>query len=439
MTVSSRSGQGFVQRPPTRAAQTARGWAFDVLVAVLVLPTGLPYVHREGIRLGWLTAALLVFSAVPLVFRRIWPFAVFCWVCLSGIGGTLISTQQWVPTLGVLVAMYTVAAQSPGRKVLVAAAVLELSGLTLAVRVHSFDWYAPIFVTGLVAAAVGLGLYSATRRDYLAELENRARLLEFERDQEGELAAAAERARIAREIHDIVAHHLTVIVALSDGLIATPKAAPERVGEVIRAVSATGRQALTDTRRLLGVLRDDTEEARDGDRSGQPGTTGRRGGDGRDGDGRGGDVEPGRDSSRRPVPGLADLDGLIARVRHTGLPVDYEVRGAAVQLSSGLQLTAYRIVQEALTNTLKHAGPGASAVVRVHYLTDELRLDVTDDGRGPGAAVAPSPGRGRGLAGMRERVQAFDGEFHSGPAVAGGVGWLVSARLRLTGETGPTR
>jgi signal transduction histidine kinase len=256
-------------------------------------------------------------------------------------------------------------------------------------------------LTAVVAAALGLGLYTGARRALLAELRERAARLERERDQQGELAAVTERARIAREMHDIVAHHLTVMVALSDGAAAAAPSDPARSADAMRAVSATGRQALSETRRLLGVLREPVDAE-----TGDPVT------------------------ARQPVPGLGDLDGLLDGVRAAGLPVSYEVRGTAEVLPPTVQATVYRLVQEALTNTLKHGGPAARAVVRIEYRDDEVALDVVDDGAG---ATAPVPaGVGRGLAGMRERVHAFGGEVQSGPRTAGG--WQVHARLHITGE-----
>ena len=163
----------------------------------------------------------------------------------------------------------------------------------------------------------------------------------------------------------------------------------------MRTVSATGRRALVDTRRLLGVLRQDsTEESQD---------------------------------PLQPVPDMTDLDVLLERVRAAGLSTTLEVHGAPPDLPAGVQLTVYRLVQEALTNTLKHAGPDASASVRLRYLPGELRVDVDDDGAGAGASTPV--GVGSGLRGMEERVHAYGGEVHSGPGRSGG--WHVSARLRL--------
>jgi signal transduction histidine kinase len=298
------------------------------------------------------------------------------------------------------VALYTAAALAPRAQALWCAAALELGMIVATVVVAGSDWwYDSIFLSGMVAAAVGLGLYVATRRAYLAELHDRAARLERERDQQVALAGAAERSRIAREMHDVVAHHLTVMVALSDGAVAASATAPERAAEVMRSVSATGRRALADTRRMLGVLRDTDDDGADGADA----------------------------AARQPVPALADLDDLIGRVRAAGLPVSLEISGSIAELSEGVQLTVYRLVQEALTNTLKHGGAGAAATVRLVRTTAQLTIDIEDDGAGP---RAPAPvGVGSGLVGMRERVQAFGGDVRSGPR--GHSGWHVSAQLRL--------
>ncbi|HEV2257308.1 MAG TPA: histidine kinase, partial [Streptosporangiaceae bacterium] len=262
-------------------------------------------------------------------------------------------------------------------------------------------WTDAIFLSGLVAAALGLGLYFSTRRAYLAELRDRAERLERERDQQVALAAAAERARIAREMHDIVAHHLTVMTTLSDAAIATSVTSPERATEVMRRVSATGRRALADTRRLLGVLRQ----------------------------------RPGQDADEdlQPVPDMAQLDALIEQVRSAGLDTTLEIHGAEPDVPPGVQLTVYRLVQEALTNTLKHGGAGAHATVRLQFLPGELQVDIDDDGAG---ATAPATANvGGGLVGMRERVHAYGGAVQAGPRPAGG--WRVTARLYLDGGDAP--
>jgi signal transduction histidine kinase len=279
--------------------------------------------------------------------------------------------------------------------------VLEAAIVAGAIWVGGVNWWTgAISLSGLLAAALGLGLYFSTRRAYLAELRDRAERLERERDQQGALAAAAERARIAREMHDIVAHHLTVMVTLSDAAIATSAASPERATEVMRRVSATGRRALADTRRLLGVLRQ----------------------------------RPGQDQgdALQPVPDLIQLDTLVEQVRSAGLDTSLEINGAVPDVPPGVQLTVYRLVQEALTNTLKHGGPGARAAVRLQFRPGELQVDIDDDGAGATAAAVHVGG---GLVGMQERVHAYGGDVQVGPRRSGG--WRVTARLHLDGGDAP--
>jgi signal transduction histidine kinase len=329
------------------------------------------------------------------VVRRIWPIPVFGWILAAGMA-VVFWNQDLVAGPALLVALYTVAALQPRRAALACAGVLELAVVAALLRYAGSDWwYAAIFLSGLIAAALGLGLYSGTRRAYLAELRDRADRLERERDQQAALAVAAERARIAREMHDIVAHHLTVMVTLSEAAVAASASSPERATDVMRSVSDTGRRALADTRRVLGVLRQRPDQ--------------------------------GPSDTLQPVPDLTQLDTLIEQVRSAGLDTTLEIHGQVPDVPAGVQLTAYRLVQEALTNTLKHGGPGARATVRLHYLPDELLVDIDDDGAG---ATAPATaGVGSGLLGMRERVHAYGGDVQAGPRRPGG--WRVSARLRL--------
>ena len=383
------------------AAHSLRGWTLDGSVAVGVAALSLPSMFHEGRTPSVGAVTLLLLVTVPVLLRRHHPVTVFAWTLVVTVVGA-VAVDQEIVTLAALVALYTVAAQLPRRTALTCASLLEVAAAVAAVRSTRVEWwFALLTLSGLVAAALGLGLYAATRRAYLAELQDRAERLEHERDQQGELAAAAERSRIAREIHDIVAHHLTVIVALSDGAVAASAASPARAAEVMRTVSATGREALTDTRALLGVLRDDGA----------------------------GDSGAGDTAAHRPTPDLHALDALVQRVREAGLPVVHEVQGSAGGLAPGLQLTAYRLVQEALTNTLKHAGSGATATVRLRHSVAGLALEVSDDGAGRQVTTV---GTGRGLVGMRERVAAFGGEVTAGPRPGGG--WRVSARFGLDGQ-----
>ncbi len=199
------------------------------------------------------------------------------------------------------------------------------------------------------ALAWVLGDSLRTRRAYLAQLEERAARLEREREAQSKVAVAAERARIARELHDVVAHNVSVMVVQADGAAYVLDSAPEQAKKALETISGTGRQALAEMRRLLGVLR--TGEQREG-------------------------------GEYVPQPDVGQLDELIEQVRTAGLPVDYKVEGTPRPLPSGVELTAYRIVQEALTNTRKHGGSEAGASVRLVYFDDGLGLLVEDDGRG---------------------------------------------------------
>ena len=235
------------------------------------------------------------------------------------------------------------------------------------------------------------------RRAYYTSLEDRAARLEAERDAQAQVAAAAERARIARELHDVVAHNVSVMVVQADGASYALGSDPDRARQALAAIASTGRQALTEMRRMLGVLRRD---------------------------------EDGTEPERAPLPGIGQLGELLEQTRATGLAVSFTVEGVPQPLPDGAALAAYRIVQESLTNTRKHGGPRATAQVTLRYLEDALLLRITDDGRGGAAA---SDGAGHGLTGMRERVAIYGGWVQAGPRPSGG--YQVTARLPLTSPT----
>jgi signal transduction histidine kinase len=376
--------------------RSAVRWVSDVLVTLVAVAAAVPTVVHDSPHPQRAAVVVLALTAAPLLVRRLWPVPVFAVVLgLNAVAGVW-GHDHPVNGVALLIALYTVAALRPRRDILICAGLLELTAVAgMLLFAGGSWWYDAIFASGMVAAALGLGLYSATRRAYLAELQGRAERLERERDQQYALATAAERNRIAREMHDIVAHNLTVMVTLSDAAIAASAASPERAAEVMRSVSATGRGALADTRRLLGLLRQG----------------------------------PGLDSGENllPVPGLAQLDALVEQVRSAGLDTGLEIRGAAPDVPAGVQLTVYRLVQEALTNTLKHGGTGARATVRLQFLAGELQVDIFDDGAGAAAPAAASIGSG--LIGMQERVHAYGGDVQAGPGQP--AGWKVSARLHL--------
>jgi signal transduction histidine kinase len=326
-------------------------------------------------------AMLVVFNtalALPLVWRRRWPIPVFA--AIVAVAGV-----QWlfgVKVLGdaaLLVALFTVAAREPRRRALLATGVLGM-GVVLATARWGGDDHFKTFVAlaGLTLAAAGIGTSVRQRRAFQIASEERA--------------AAAERARIAREMHDIVAHNLSVMIALADGAAFTAERSPGQALGAMQNVSSTGRQALTEMRRLLGVLREGESE-----------------------------------SSRRPQPGIEQLGRLVGQVREAGLPVTLAVEGDGAGLPAGAQLTVFRLVQEALTNTLKHAGPAARAVVSLRFDPAGVDVEISDDGSG--LHPAAQGGHGLGLDGMRERAAVYAGSVEAGPLSTGG--WRVHTRLAV--------
>ncbi|GAA4674526.1 sensor histidine kinase [Phytohabitans rumicis] len=366
-------------------------WADAGLAALLAAFTGPATLAGAGVAAGlWFAAVHL-----PLVWRRRWPVAVFWAVYALAILSALVvgvRVEGLYPELPVAVAVYTAARYGRRRQLVPIVVAIEVPALAVFL-LDGPHWTALGFVSAVLATTVLLGIVVSTRQAYLAELEERARRLERERDQQAQLAAAAERARIARDMHDIVAHSLAVMVALADGAALTATASPERAADAMGKVSATGRQALGEMRRVLGLLRD-----------------------GADG--------------RAPQPGLADVDALVEQVRAAGVRVAVTVEGVPGDWGPGAGVAVYRIVQEALTNTLKHAGPDASAHVLLRFRDGGAEVEVTDDGaHRPAAAPA---GGGHGVPGMIERAAAYGGGVEAGPRT-GGPGWRVRARLRFDG------
>nr|WP_206323751.1 histidine kinase [Streptomyces sp. HNM0574] len=269
----------------------------------------------------------------------------------------------------------------------------------------SNDIFPTVFLTITFVLAWVMGDSLRTRRAYYAQLEERARRLEKEREAHAQIAAAAERARIARELHDVVAHNVSVMVVQADGAAYVMDTAPEQSRQALETISGTGRQALAEMRRLLGVLR-----------TGEGGAAGAR---------EGGDAYV-------PQPGVEQLAELVEQVRGTGLHVDFGIEGTPRPLPSSVELTAYRIVQEALTNSRKHGGPDVGANVRLRYGGEQLALLVEDDGRGALHELYQSGGKdglGHGLIGMRERVGMVGGILEAGPRTGGG--FRINAVLPL--------
>ena len=349
-------------------------WVEDAALAGL-LAAGLAVVDPPSAWL-WYVAVF-----VPLVWRRSYPVPVFGAVFAVAVGTWVATGIDGVyPFVALLVALYTLVRYGSWQWAGVAVAAMAV---VLATGWLQGDLPARDLVTlaSAMSLAVLVGITVKTRVAYLAEHRRQA-------ERQAELAAAAERARIAREVHDIVAHNLAVIVALADGAALSSHDTPGRAEETLTTIAGTGRQALSEMQRLLSSLHAGT----------------------------------------RPQPGLADLDELVEQVRQAGVEATLVREGTPGEWDAGAELTVYRVVQEALTNTLKHAGPGVSAWVRVRFTLTGAEIEVTDDGH----ASLPRPdGLGHGLAGMAERAAAYGGSAEAGPMAEGG--WRVHATIESRG------
>jgi signal transduction histidine kinase len=340
---------------------------------------------------GWAAVALVELSVLPLAVRRSRPLLV-----LATTLGAAITADLWFSSFllpGPVIALYTVAAHRERRVATAAAAATGGALLIPAVAgrgVSSAGFAVVMYAVFTVAWAVGDNL--RTRRAYLVEVEARAERLEREREERARQAVAAERARIARELHDVISHNVSVMVVQAAAGKDVFESNPERARVALGAIESIGREALVELRRLLGVVSPD-------DGSGSAGFS--------------------------PQPGLARLPELVEQVGAGGLQVRLTVSGQPRELPAGVDLSAFRIVQEALTNTLKHAH-ASRADVSLRYSDSGLEVEVLDDGV-PGA----SAGRGRGIVGMRERAAMLGGELSAGPRPAGGFG--VRARMPLGG------
>jgi signal transduction histidine kinase len=345
----------------------------------------------------------------PIAVRRRHPVGAFVAIIISG-GIEVIALPRPVGSdVAVLVALYTLAAYRP-RRVAVPGLLVCLAGSVVAIAAwapprakHDLYTVAVMFAVFCLPALTAwlLGDMMRWRRGFYAALEERAARLERERDAQAQIAAAAERARIARELHDVVAHNVSVMVVQADGASYALDADPERARQALSAIAATGRQALAEMRSLLGVLRS------------------------------AGDVT----AELAPQPGIEQLTGLLEQARASGLPVSFAVEGVPRPLPQSAALTAYRVVQESLTNARKHGGPTVTATVTLRFCEDGVAITVTDDGKGTAGRSDPADGQGHGLIGMRERVELFGGTVSTGPRPGGG--YRVAASLPVPGPARP--
>jgi signal transduction histidine kinase len=377
----------------------------DAVLAAVVFALSLPPFTGVSGRDPAVALLLVLAMTVPLVWRRSWPFAVLLVITAPAIV-QLVTNAQVTDFLSFVIIFYTIAAYSRPALVLAAVVLLELGivfgigqiktpGTRVSPPVHEVVVWA--LASGLLGIAGLLGYYVRTSRQAQATARGeQAEQAERERQQQVQLAASAERARIAREMHDIVAHNIAVMIALADGAAYTAKNDKDQAVELMGQVSATGRTALTEMRRLLGVLRQPAE------------------------------AEPG------PQPTLADLDKMLATFRAAGLAVELIIAGKPFPLPPSAQLAVYRMITEALTNTLKHAA-GSTATVCLEYRDGEIALEVSDNGAGPARPEAPGVSDGHGITGMRERAAVFGGQMSAGPRPGGG--WQVRTILHVEKES----
>ncbi|GAA4563207.1 sensor histidine kinase [Micromonospora coerulea] len=390
-----------------------RGVACDVAVSGLVaLFAVLGVVTQPG---GWKATTVGFAMAAALLFRRSHPTPVAVVVAALALSQVLAGWGPLGYDIAVLIALYSVVKYADRLRDGVLAGMVAAVGVVLAaLQIRGPGaWWASAIYFGLVTGAVWLvGLNVRTRRLYVLTLEERAATLEREREAEARAAVAEERTRIARELHDVVAHSMAVMIVQADGARFTIDRDPATAREAVKVVADTGRQALEEMRRLVGVLREPSRP----EPVAAPGAVGASDGDGWS-------AEP---VHRRPA--LVELPELLDRFRAAGLRIGWRVTGEPVALPPGLELTVYRVVQEALTNALKHAGVGAAVDLDLGYSDDAVLVRVVDDGRGR-PMVRPAPSGGHGLLGMRERVSVYDGGLTAGPRLAGG--WRVEVRLPL--------
>jgi signal transduction histidine kinase len=363
-------------------------------VGTVALVTGLSIAtnlwHESGPTTAWWIQLVV---ALPLVARRRFPAEVFVATAAVALTQYLYSGNQ-AGEIALLAALYSVGAHERRRWALLGIGAVALVGGSAAVVAWSPDnatLQTVVLLDGTVIAALVTGVYRRTRQAYLQSVLDRAATAERERDQQALTIRAVERDQLSREIHDIVAHNLSVMIALGDGAAVVLDRNPAAARTAIEQSSATGRQALDEIRRVLGVLRDH------------------------------GDPQLG------PQPGLADLDELVARVRTAELPVELVISGRPHEISAGAELAVYRIVQEGLTNVLKHAPLASAARVELRFAEPEVSITISNDGTPLSAGPRSQPGHG--LTGMRERAAVFAGEVEAGPVDH--QGWRVRARLVL--------
>jgi signal transduction histidine kinase len=377
-------------------------WVLDSALATMFVIAGFLTVNSpmssdiEYEPIDWRAYLLMLAVTLPYFLRRRYPLAVFVVSAVALVSYVLIQFHEGVLPTVVLVGMYTVGAYCSPRKIAVALSVMAVALLVLLAG-NALGFNAADFAANMAffTVAVLFGWSVQSRRLRTDALEQRAEALEREREEESRRAVADERLRIAQELHDVMAHSMSVIAVQAGAGMHVVDDDPAEAKRALENISATSRSTLTELRRLLGVLRD---------------------------------AEGG--ATYEPAAGLDELSGLVRSVSEAGVPVSVSVDGSLDELPPGVGFTGYRIVQEALTNVLRHAGP-SSASVAVRHADGSLHIEVRDDGRGVNGRSAEA---GHGLAGMRERVAVYGGSLEAGPQPGGGFAVVAELPYGPNGE-----
>ena len=406
----------------------ANRWAGDAVIATGLLAVAMLAAASAQDVPGFLMSLLLI---VPLYARRSRPRTVLVIVALLCLLQVLVLPDPVVGDVAVPLVVHSATAHIRDRRWGTGALIAGLLGAVLG----GFRWQSGslgsgsgqfvVLVGASAASVVAAYLLGARQRDQrerveeqLTALQERNRLLAIEKDQRTEVVAAGERARIARELHDIVAHSLSVIIVQADGGAAAVSAAPGSAAQlaprVLGTIAETSREALTEMRRIVTVLRSGSSDR-----------------------GESGGEQSGGEDDYAPAPGIPDIAALVTQVSAAGVPVTFERRGLPRALPATTELTVYRVVQESLTNVIKHGGPAASAKVTIDFSDTRVEVAVIDDGRGNSQ---PADDAGHGLVGMRERVLLQGGNLRAGPEDGGGFAVLAVLPLaRHQADTEPLR
>lgn len=361
----------------------------DVAIAVVVVVVGVVELLAEHIQPSSVAIPMAVIAGASLAFRRRWPLVVVA-VCFGALAVDVWSgvplSEPATPIAWIVLSQYTVARHCALRRAILGLAI----GLVIFFSTLLKDSSDLVFGLIVILAPWLVGIAMRTRVTETLELATRAETLEQQREDDIKAAAAAERHRIAQDLHDVIAHSVSVMVVQAGAAAAAVDRDPQRATAALQNVQDTGRLALTEMGALLGILRENGEEV-----------------------------------GLAPQPGLDDLAALLDQTRTAGVPVELRVTGAPRLLPAGIQLSIYRVVQESLTNVRKHAGEGAQAIVAIDYKPAELRLEICDDG----TSETTGYGGRHGIVGMTERVTIYGGTLQAGPAPESG--FAVRARIPL--------